>query len=105
MFFWDYEEFKKFIEQESELKYKCYFEMLYYCGLRKGEANDLNWKDINFEDKMVDINKNITLKITGEKFVILPPKTKGSTRKLPIPNVLANDLILLKKISKIRKQL
>lgn len=92
MLFWTYKEFQKFIKQENELKYKAYFETLYYCGLRKGEANALTWKDIDFTNNTLSINKNITLKIKGQEYVILPPKTQNSIRTLPIPKVLENDL-------------
>lgn len=92
MLFWSYDEFKQFIVQEKELKYKAYFETLYYCGLRKGEANALTWKDIDFNNHTISINKNITLKIKGEEYVILPPKTKSSIRILSLPKALENDL-------------
>lgn len=101
MLFWTYEEFSKFIEQENELKYKAYFETLYYCGLRKGEANALNWNDVDFNNHTLSINKNITLKIKGKEYVILPPKTKSSIRILLIPKKLENDLkMLFKEYSK-----
>lgn len=96
MKFWNYEEFKFFIEQEKELKYKCFFEILYYCGLRKGEANALNWNDIDFKKATVTINKNVTLKIKGHKYIVLPPKTKSSYRTLPLPKHLLNNLKSLK---------
>lgn len=32
-----YDEFKKFISYEEDLRWKCVFEILYYCGLRKCE--------------------------------------------------------------------
>ena len=30
----------KIIEKVDELKYKCYYETLYYCGLRSSEQED-----------------------------------------------------------------
>lgn len=95
MLFYTYEEFIKFIEKIDDIKYKTFFETLYYCGLRKGEANALNWNDIDFDNKVIRINKNLTQKIKGEKYVILPPKTKSSRRLLPIPEKLLNDLKML----------
>lgn len=92
MLFFTYDEFLQFIEQEKELKYRCYFETLYYCGLRKGEANALNWNDIDFNKETLNISKNLSLKIKGQKYVILPPKTKSSIRILPLPKILLNDL-------------
>lgn len=92
MQFYTYDEFKLFIKNESDIKYKAYFETLYYCGLRKGEANALTWKDIDFENKTININKNLSMKVKGEKYVLLPPKTKSSNRILLIPDVLYNSL-------------
>lgn len=96
MQFFTYDEFKKFICHETELKYKVFFEILYYCGLRKGEANGLLWKDINFNNKTVTINKSVALKIKGHKYIILPPKTKTSERTLPLSERIITDLLKLK---------
>lgn len=92
MLFWTYEEFIQFISKETDIRYKCYFETLYYCGLRKGEAGALTWKDIDLNNKTIVINKNLTQKIRGEKYVILPPKTKSSNRILSIPDILNEHL-------------
>ena len=48
MEFWTYDEFSKFISVEDNLTFKTFFKTLYYCGLRKGEARALDWKDIDF---------------------------------------------------------
>ena len=95
MEFYTYDEFKKFIDQETETKYKAYFETLYYCGLRRGEANALNWNDVDFVNHTININKNLSSKIKGKKYIIIPPKTKTSNRILPIPGILYNDLKIL----------
>ena len=95
MDFYTIDEFQKFISYEDDIKYKCLFETLYYCGLRKGEARALTWEDINFEDSMLRINKNATSANGNEnskKFEITTPKTKSSIRTIPIPEVLLNDL-------------
>lgn len=42
---------KKFISYEDDLRWKCVFEILYYCGLRKGKLKGLTWKDIYFDKK------------------------------------------------------
>ena len=48
-------------------------------------------------DSVVKINKTLTSKIKGKKYVILPPKTKSSYRTLPVKNKqVINDLKLLK---------
>ena len=89
MKFFTYEDFNKFISVENDLTYKVFFETLYFCGLRLGETLALNWTDIEYvSDDLIRIkvSKTLTEKIKGEKYVILPPKTKSSNRILPIKN-------------------
>ena len=97
MEFFTLEEFKKFISNETDIKFKCLYETLYYCGLRKGEARALTWDDIDFEEKTLKVNKNV-VHIGDEKsntFSITTPKTNSSIRTIPIPDTLLNDLKML----------
>lgn len=92
MEFYTYDEFKIFISNINDLTYKCFFETLYYCGFRLGETQALNWNDINFKEKTITISKSLTTKLKGQKYKIMPPKTKSSNRTIPIPNKLLEDL-------------
>lgn len=74
MNFFTYDEFKRFISQEKSLKYKTYFEILYYCGLRKGEANALTWNDVDFTNHSIHINKNLVLKIKVKNLFYYPQR-------------------------------
>lgn len=96
MEFWTYEEFAKFISVEKNLTYKCLFKILYYCGLRKGEARALNWNDIDFINNTVKINKGLSDNVNGKTYIITSPKTLTSNRTLPLPKGLVNDLKKLK---------
>lgn len=96
MKYFTYDEFKKFIIQENDIKYKTFFETLYYCGLRKNEANALTWNDIDLDKKTIKINKSVALKIKGVKYQILPPKTNSSNRILPMTETLKDNLMKLK---------
>lgn len=100
MDFYTYEEFKKFISVEDNLKFKTMFETLYFCGLRRGEARGLTWKHIDFDRKEINIIQNV-VNISGDrgKWYISSPKTKSSIRQIPIPLLLLNDLKQLKKES------
>ena len=94
MLFYTLEEFKKFISFEDDIKYKCLFETLYYCGLRRGEARAITWNDIDFENKILKVNKNV-LQIDNDdskKYMITTPKTQSSIREIPIADVLLSDL-------------
>ena len=97
MDFYTLDEFKKFISNENDIKFKCLYETLYYCGLRKGEARALTWNDIDFENKELRVNKNV-VQIEGEnsyKYMITTPKTKSSIRILPISDTLLNHFKIL----------
>lgn len=103
MEFFTYDEFKKFISVIDEFNYKTFFEVLYYLGLRQGEATALTWNDINFTKKEVRINKTLTTKLKGELYTLSSPKTTKSNRVLPIPNKLVKSLKTLKEEAKKRK--
>lgn len=94
MDFYTLDEFKQFISYAPDLISKCLFETLYYCGLRRGEARVLNWADINFASKTLRVNKNcITIGSESSNYYeITTPKTKSSTRTIPIPDILLRDL-------------
>lgn len=96
MQFFTYEEFLKFESIIDELDYKTFFEVLYYLGLRQGEACSLTWGDIDFNKSEVSINKTITTKLKGQLYTISSPKTKKSNRVLPIPKKLLESLKMLK---------
>ena len=96
MQFWTFEEFNKFISVENDLTYKTFFETLYYCGLRKGEARALNWNDIDLEKNTININKGLSDNVNGIKYIISSPKTTSSNRILPLTKDLVEDLKRLK---------
>ena len=65
------------------------FRLLAYTGMRAGEALALTWDDIDFENKMIFVNKNIVTVQDREKggikrIVQDSTKTASSTRIIPI---------------------
>ena len=97
MLYLTYDQFKSFIGVEDELKFKVIYEILYYCGLRRGELRGLTWKDIDFKNKTLSIKKQITDRSgTVKDFHFSTPKTKSSIRTLPINKMLLEDLKMLK---------
>ena len=95
MSYYTYDEFKKFISYEEDLRWNCVFEILYYCGLRKGELKGLTWKDIYFDKKVLSVNKQITQRNNRVKFEFSDTKTRDSRRIVPITKVLLNNLKML----------
>lgn len=103
MQFFTYEEFQQFINVVEEFDYRVFYEVLYYLGLRQGEACSLQWNDINFDKCEVSINKTITTKLKGQLYTLSSPKTKKSNRVLPIPKRLIEELKTLKERAKKKK--
>lgn len=91
--FWEFEEFKKFIEVVEDQLYKAFFLTLYYSGARKGELLALTWEDVNFEESTINIDK------TDYKGEITDPKTDASNRIILLPNFVMDHLRILKEAS------
>ena len=83
------------ISDEDDLRWKCVFEILYYCGLRKGELKGLTWKDIYFDKKVLSVNKQITQRNNRVKFEFSDTKTRDRRKNSSITKVLLNDLKML----------
>ena len=63
-----FEEFQKYITGTTSLNDKAMFEMLYYCGLRRGEARGLQWSDIDWNNKLVSITKQANSVKDSQKY-------------------------------------
>lgn len=93
MEYYTYEEFAKFISVEDDIKFKSIFETLYFCGLRRGELRGLSWDNINFKDKTLSVVKNVVNENgDGGYWKVTTPKTRTSTRTIPMPDILVEDL-------------
>lgn len=101
MKFYTWEEFKKFLSVIDDLKYKALFEVLYYCGLRRGELRGLSWENIDLDDKTLSVVKNVTNE-TGDHgyWKVTTPKTRTSARTIPMLDILVEDLSRLKEYNK-----
>ena len=98
MDFYTITEFRKFISVEEDLKYRCIFKVLYYCGLRCGELRGLTWDNIDFKFKTLRVNKNVVKYGTeGKSYTVTSPKTLKSIRTLPMPDSVVKDLEIYKK--------
>lgn len=100
MKFFTYEEYKEFIKQEDELLYKCAFDILYFCGLRRGELVGLNWSNVDLIKKEIKIRDNAVRDFENGGYTITSPKTKRSIRTIPLRTELAEELKLLREESK-----
>lgn len=82
MQFLTFDEFQLFISNVAELKYRAFFTVLYYEGLRLSEANGLQWKHTDFERNIITINQRAFI-YKGE-LTISSPKTENSYRVIPM---------------------
>lgn len=79
------------INEKASTDYKVFFNLLAHCGLRRGEALGIEYKDIDFDSGILSISR--TSNYNSEKGVYTSsPKTRSSYRCLYLqPNIL--DLI------------
>ena len=89
--FWTKEQYLRFADviRPDRLRYIC-FEMLYWCGIRKGELRALTREDFDWSKGRVRINK--TLVSIGGKEVAGPPKDSGGHRNVVMPASLAAEV-------------
>lgn len=91
MEYWTLEEFKEFLKVVDNFRDKTLYMCLFYSGARIGELTALTWKDIDFENNTIDINKTVFNENT-----ITSPKTKSSIRKIKMPSHTMNMLRQMK---------
>lgn len=71
--------------------YKLIFNLLIFCGMRRGELMGLEWKDIDFENAVISINR--TSQYSTERGTYTDDvKTKSSRRSIKISNDLLHML-------------
>lgn len=87
------DQFNQFLSAEDELRYRCLWETLYFCGLRIGEARGLQWKDVDWDNKTISISKQVLdIDNYSATYYFSSLKTQASKRKLPLCDSLYNDL-------------
>ena len=68
-----------------------------YTGLRKGELLALTWDDIDYDKKLLRVNKSRTGSRKDVTSLVTTPKTASSNRKIPINDALVDALKAEKK--------
>lgn len=74
------------------------------CGLRRGELLGLTWEDIDFEEGVIRIERNI-VPTTTEGVLTKNPKTKKSRRTITIPSGVLARLKQIRGIGKLYTRL
>ena len=73
-------QFLKIVKEEEPYKNYALFRLLAYSGLRKGELYSLRWSDLDFDNQILSVSKNLG-RING-KALEKSTKNKFSVRKL-----------------------
>lgn len=92
MKFWTVREFREFINsiKEDESCYKILFTLLFFTGMRMGEALALDWRDIDLERKEINVHK--TAYTVGGVTTFNSPKTSAGKRRISINDGLCIEL-------------
>ena len=53
------EKFYKFISVVNDAQMRCLYKSLYYCGLRRGEARGLQWKNVDLKNRRIYIKHKV----------------------------------------------
>ncbi len=84
------------ISEKANIEYKVFFNLLAYCGLRRGEALGIEYKDIDFDNGVLSIVRTSNYnKDTG--VYTSTPKTKSSNRCLKLQPTIIDLIMQLKK--------
>ena len=89
------DQFKELMEVVDDEVYSALFVTLFFMGLRIGEANGLQFKNVDFENNTLSVKQTVTTKIKTDKYnyLITTPKTKSSIRTLPLPKIVSKKLL------------
>lgn len=93
------DEQKQFINAIKGHEYEMLFLTALNTGMRQGELLALTWKDIDFKNNTIRVNKNLSSvnEVTREGrgatiLEVQTPKTKSGIRTVPIPALLTTQL-------------
>ena len=87
----DIREFVKAVSEEQDIRKRTAFSLSLNLGLRGAELAGLSWKDIDFENETISINKN-TMYVYGFGVITKGTKNKSSTRTIKMPSNLTSIL-------------
>lgn len=80
------------IKSTNNMRWYCYFRLIAFSGMRKGECLALNWQDVNFKEGTVTIDKTLTLGRNNKLMFSSSPKTFAGNRTIVLDEVTLNVL-------------
>lgn len=77
------QEQKKFLEYAKGNEYELVFVLGLSTGMRIGEIQALQWKNVDFKNLLISIDGTL-IKVDGKEYIKGPTKTKSSRRSVPL---------------------
>ncbi len=93
---WSFDEIHTFLAHCKEERHYITFLLAIYTGMRRGEILGLKWSDIDFEKKIIRVERTL-IHIPGNGYQFSSPKTFKSKRQIHIPDQILDDLVFHKK--------
>lgn len=85
------EETGRFLQAAKDDKYFAVFLVAIETGMRPEEYLGLQWKDVDFDNKVLSVRRAVVI-CKGGGFIFTEPKTKKSRRSTPLSNSVINAL-------------
>ncbi|WP_418553952.1 tyrosine-type recombinase/integrase [Longibaculum muris] len=85
---WKLSQFQEYIQNVHDPMYYTLFSLLYYLGLRRGEALGLQWKHVDLTNGTVHVKQTLSNVHSIKNPVLTPPKSKNSIRLIHMPKIL-----------------
>ncbi|MFR1450317.1 MAG: site-specific integrase, partial [Beduini sp.] len=91
---------KKFLEQAKGQSYENQYRFILQTGLRTGELIGLKWKDVDFENKTVKIQRSMEYRYSIGEWRVGEPKSKSGYRTIPLTDEAIRILLEQKEKNK-----
>ena len=91
---------KKFLEQAKGQSYENQYRFILQTGLRTGELVGVKWKDVDFENKTVKIQRSMEYRYSVGEWRVGEPKSKSGYRTIPLTDEAIRILLEQKEKNK-----
>lgn len=89
--------FLSILDEPQFARYKPLYTVMFGTGCRLGEISGLRWQDIDFDNRVININHNIIFVPSGDGIkmsrIMATPKTKSGYRTIPMLDKVYDALI------------
>lgn len=89
---WSPEEINTFLNYCTDGRYRITFLLAIYTGMRRGEILGLKWSDVDFVQKKIYVTRSLAY-IPKKGYIFTQLKTDNSKRKIPISQMIVDELL------------